>query len=81
MGNKLQKDPSELTEDDFKFFKEKTGITKEKFNEVLMKFSQDNPDGKLDRTEFKRLYTTFRKEPAQNLNDITNFIFNGKFIK
>jgi hypothetical protein len=91
MGNKESKDgkggknskvpiksPSELSDADYKIFYDKTGMTKEQCIEVLTKFTTNNPGCKLNRAEFMKLYATLRNEPVQNLDEITNFVFNGK---
>jgi hypothetical protein len=67
-----------ITDKDIKFLVEKTGMTKDQINGLLAKFNQDNPDGKLDKAEFMKLYPTLRNEPIQNLDEITNMIFRGK---
>ena len=51
---------------------------KDQIKSFLDKFNKDNPDGKLDRAEFMKLYPTLRNEPIENLDEITNMIFRGK---
>jgi hypothetical protein len=66
-----------LSDKDLKFLIEKSGMTKEQVNAMLAKFNQENPDGKLDRAEFMKIYPALRNEPVQNLDEITNMIFRG----
>ena len=68
---------SKLNDKDLKFLIEKSGMTKEQVNAMLAKFNQENPDGKLDRAEFMKIYPALRNEPVQNLDEITNMIFRG----
>jgi hypothetical protein len=68
---------TKLNDKDLKFLMDKTGMNKDQINALLAKFNQDNPDGKLDRAEFMKLYPTLRNEPVQNLDEITNMIFRG----
>jgi hypothetical protein len=89
MGSKGSKDASgkdskvppkaatKLTDKDIKFLIEKTGMTKDAVNDFFKKFNKDNPDGKLDRAEFIKLYPTLRTEPVHNLDEITKMIFRG----
>ena len=72
--------PAKITDKDLKFLMDKTGMTKDEINALLAKFNKENPDGKLDRAEFMKLYPTLRNEPVQNLDEITNMIFRGVFI-
>ena len=66
-----------LSDKDLQFLMGKSGLTKEQVNAMLAKFSQENPDGKLDRAEFMKIYPALRNEPVQNLDEITNMIFRG----
>ena len=66
-----------LNDKDLKFLMDKSGMTKDQINAMLAKFNQENPDGKLDRAEFMKMYPALRNEPVQNLDEITNMIFRG----
>ncbi len=57
-----QKKP-ELTEADYVFLTAQTGISRPDIKSIFDQFNQNNPDGKLDRNEFVRLYNTLRPEP------------------
>ncbi len=71
------KSSSGLSDKDIQFLVEKTGMSKDAVNDFFKKFNQDNPDGKIDRVEFMKLYPALRTEPVQNLDEITNMIFRG----
>ena len=66
-----------LNDKDIKFLIEKTGMTKDQVNALFAKFNQDNPDGRMDRAEFMKIYPALRNEPVQNLDEITNMVFRG----
>ena len=81
-----QKTP-ELTESDFKFLTEQTGISRTDIKSLFDQFNANNPDAKLDRSEFVRLYSRLRPEPPELLDEIATFVFtafdsdnNGKFL-
>ena len=93
MGSKGSKDASgknskvpakaatKLSDKDIKFLSEKTGMSKDDINNIFAKFNQNNPDGKLDKAEFMKMYTALRNEPVSNLDEITNMIFRGELIQ
>jgi Ca2+-binding EF-hand superfamily protein len=45
--------------------------------ELFAKFSANNPDGKLDKDEFVRLYTSLRPEKPERLDEISVQIFRA----
>lgn len=57
-----QKNP-ELTEADYAFLTAQTGMSRPDIKSIFDQFNHNNPDGKLDRNEFARLYNTLRPEP------------------
>jgi Ca2+-binding EF-hand superfamily protein len=61
------KPATKLTDKDIKFFMDKTDLTKAEITDLFAKFNNNNPDGKMDRAEFMKLYTSLRKEPPANL--------------
>ena len=75
-GTQSQK-PNDLSEKDFQFFSAQTGLTKPEIKSILEKFNENNPDSKLDRAEFIRLYSTLRPESNDQLDEISHFIFNA----
>jgi Ca2+-binding EF-hand superfamily protein len=62
-----EKPATKLTDKDIKFFMDKTDLTKAEITDLFAKFNNNNPDGKMDRAEFMKLYTSLRKEPPANL--------------
>jgi hypothetical protein len=71
---------TKLTDADYKLLAKQTNMTKEQITAFFSKFSKNNPDGKLDRAEFMKLYPSLRNEPIENLDEITKFVFNGKLF-
>jgi len=82
-GSKAGKDskvpdkPLELNKKDIEILTKNTGLTKEQIQGHFKAFLANNPDGKLDRAEFSKLYPQFRGEAVANLDEIANFIFTG----
>lgn len=70
--------PTKLTKKDYQAIMKATGMTEKEVKDVFDKFMANNADGKLDRAEFGRLYQSLRKEPANNLDEITEFVFRGQ---
>jgi hypothetical protein len=50
----------ELDENAYQFLTAQTGLSRTDIKSVFDKFSLNNPDGKLDRQEFVRLYNSLR---------------------
>ena len=69
-------EPGNLSSNDYKFLIDQTTLKKEDIDSIFRKFSEKNPDNKLDRQEFIRLYSELRYEPADKLDEISHFIFN-----
>ncbi len=78
IANKKTVVSPKITDKDIKFLMEKTRMSTDQIKSFLDKFNKDNPDGKLDREEFMKIYPTLRNEPIENLDEITNMIFRGK---
>jgi hypothetical protein len=71
---------TKLTDADYKLLAKQTNMTKEEIDAFFFKFNKNNPDGKLDRAEFMKFYPLLRNEPFENLDEITDFVFNGKLL-
>ena len=69
-----EKAVTKLTDKDIKFFTDKTDLTKAEILDLFARFNNNNPDGKVDRAEFMRLYTSLRREPPSNLVSVLNLI-------
>jgi Ca2+-binding EF-hand superfamily protein len=78
-GNKTSKVPikkAKLTKKDEKFLIVQTGLNKKQVEDVFQMFSvEKNPDGLIDKEQFKHLYQQLRHEPPKNLDQIENLIF------
>ena len=84
MGNKVAKgspanakNAAKLTQKDYDFLLQATGSQKADIDAVFKDFSNNNPDGKLDKQEFIRLYDKLRPEPPELLDEISVFIFRS----
>ena len=78
MGNKGGKNKApELSRKDLDFLSKQTGLPKEQIKAIFDKFIANNPDGKLDKKEFVRLYDELRAESADVLDEISVYIFEA----
>ena len=78
MGNKGAKGKAaELSRKDLEFLSKQTGLTKDEVKNVFTKFIANNPDGKLDKKEFVRLYDELRSESADVLDEISVYVFEA----
>ena len=74
MGNNQTK--AKLTENDFKFYASvQFGFTKDQIKSLFNKFHSKNPNGQLDKTEFRELYQSLRPEPSARLDEISDYVF------
>ena len=71
------KSPTDLPEKDYTLLMSQTGLSREEIKAILDKFNANNPDGKLDKKEFARLYDELRPEPPELIDEIGNFVFKG----
>lgn len=69
--------PPELTETDYAFLVSQTGQSKESIKKIFDKFMSNNPDFKLDKKEFVKLYSELRSEPYERLDEISTLIFKA----
>lgn len=79
-GGKNSKVPAKqaaLNKKDIEFLTKSSGMSKEAIEALFKQFNADNPDGKLDRAEFAKLYPKMRNEPVANLDEISNFVFTA----
>ena len=67
----------DLAESDYNFLMGQTGLSKGEIKSMLDKFNANNPDGKLDKKEFVRLYDELRPEPPELMDEIAEFVFRG----
>ena len=66
--------PVGLSEADYEFLTSQTGSTKDEIKALFDKFMANNPDAKLDKKEFIKLYTELRPENDQNLDETCEII-------
>jgi hypothetical protein len=81
MGNEqpIAKTPIQrkFTKRDYSIIAKQTNLTQNEVVVLFNKFHASNPNGKLDKDSFGKLYVSLRKEPVKNLNEILDFIFTG----
>lgn len=53
------------------------GLTEAEIRNWHDKFFHDNPDGRLDRSEFRKLFRLLREEPPERLEDICDHVFRA----
>ena len=54
------------------------GLAKDQIDQIFADFNANNPDGKLNKQEFMRLYDKLRPEPIELLDEISNNVFEVK---
>ena len=87
MGNKegkntkikgdVEKNAHGLSKADYSFLTSQTGYERHEIKDIYQKFMHNNPDGKLDKQEFVRLYSKLRPERPELLDEISIFIFRA----
>ncbi len=53
------------------------GLTADEIRTWHEKFFDDNPDGRLDRTEFRKIFRLLRQEPPERLEVICDHVFRA----
>jgi hypothetical protein len=63
-GQKIHKPyqppPNELSENDLMFLMNETGSSKEDIKSLYQRFKYNNPNGKMDRSQFIQIYSDLR---------------------
>ena len=67
----------ELTETDYNFLTAQTGLSRAEIKNIFDQFMANNPDAKLDKKEFIRLYDVLRPEPPELMDEISEFVFRA----
>ena len=67
----------ELSENDYNFLVGQTGLSRAEVKNFYDQFNANNPDGRLDKREFARLYDILRPEPPELIDEIANFVFEA----
>ncbi len=71
------KNLSDLNELDYQFLIHQTGQSREEIKQIFDKFSDNNRDLKLNKSEFAQLYMQLRPEAPETLDEISQFIFDA----
>ncbi|CAF0760993.1 unnamed protein product [Didymodactylos carnosus] len=66
-----------LSERDVAFLSSQTGLSREEIYDWHLKFFQDNPDGRLDRFQFRKFYQLLRDESPERLENICDHVFRA----
>ena len=66
-----------LNEKDVTFLCTQTGLSQEEIRSWHETFFQDNPDGRLDPAEFRRLFRLLRQESPERLDNICDHVFRA----
>jgi len=79
MGAKGTKAPKKavLSSKDYSFLTKQTGQSKDQIKAIFDQFSANNPDGKLDKAEFVRLYDQLKPESIEALDEIALYVFGA----
>ncbi|CAF2719028.1 unnamed protein product [Rotaria sp. Silwood2] len=66
-----------LSERDIKFLCSQTGLSQDEIRTWHEKFFHDNPDGRLDRAEFRNFFRLLRQESPDRLENICDHVFRA----
>lgn len=72
-----EKIQTKLCKKSIKLLVKKAGLSKNEAQDFFNSFMANNPDGKIDKTEFARLYQSLWKEPVADIDDVANLCFRG----
>lgn len=67
----------QLNDADLKYLSQQTELNKDAIKAIFKRFSEDNPTGYLDKSEFVKLYCSLRGEPPEKLTRIAEFAFTA----
>ncbi|CAF0841800.1 unnamed protein product [Rotaria sordida] len=67
----------ELSERDIDFLRSQTGLSPDEIVSWHKKFFHENPNGHLDRFQFRKFYRILRNESPERLNDMCDHIFRA----
>ena len=68
---------SGLNDKDLAFLTTQTGLSKADIQNIYEQFKANNPDEKLDKAEFVRLYDKLRPESQEDMEEISLFVFGA----
>ncbi|CAF0815432.1 unnamed protein product [Rotaria sordida] len=66
-----------LSERDINFLSSQTGLSQDEIRIWHEKFFHDNPDGRLDRNEFRKLYRLLRQECPERVDNMCDHVFRA----
>lgn len=66
-----------LNEKDYNFLVGQTGLLKSDIKSIFDKFNAENSTGRLNKDQFVRLYQSLRPEPAETLDEISDYVFRS----
>lgn len=66
-----------LNDKDYAFLTSQTGLSKADIQNIYEQFKANNPDERLDRAEFVRLYDKLRPESQEAMDEIAQFVFGA----
>jgi Ca2+-binding EF-hand superfamily protein len=66
-----------LNDKDFAFLTSQTDLSKADIQNIYEQFKANNPDERLDRAEFIRLYDKLRPESQEAMDEISQFVFGA----
>ena len=66
---------TDLNEKDYNFLVGQTGLLKSDIKSIFDKFNAENSTGRLNKDQFVRLYQSLRPEPAETLDEISDYVF------
>jgi Ca2+-binding EF-hand superfamily protein len=68
---------TDLNEKDYNFLVGQTGLLKSDIKSIFDKFNAENSTGRLNKDQFVRLYQSLRPEPAETLDEISDYVFRS----
>ena len=68
---------ADLSEHDYVYLMTQTGLSRIEIRDVFERYRIDQPEGKIDKKEFIRLYKQLRSEPDDVLNETADFVFRA----
>jgi hypothetical protein len=83
MGNKGEKisqktsSKKELTEKDYGFLKNQTGLEQKEIQQIFEQFNSNNPNQLLDKNAFIRLYHQLNPKAPEFIGKISEYVFKA----
>ena len=80
IGEKISQKTSskkELTEKDYGFLKNQTGLEQKEIQQIFEQFNSNNPNQLLDKNEFIRLYHRLNPKAPEFIGKISEYVFKA----